>query len=276
MDEGQTLSEIRGKFSYGQIINNISNKWRSLTLDLLVPVKFSAEQWDLIVRARRNMADPQFTRAIPIVVADFKDAARTTILHWASSQRRTFFFVNEEDAIRPKRFVKETTRRFFDDISAIHDVLFDRRIESRRYDCEIGRFYHKRVGVLHTDGEQNTSTAPLYLARVGALPIEVVREEAMFRASKYERRLIALGKAPVRYGNPDDEDYPWAIERLRVRKLLTALPLNQVALALEGRSGTLHCSSEIPEGGAVSAFFRVSTRKPSRGSKGIGFKTSLT
>jgi len=213
----------------------IYKKWNAVELELLNPAVLATVQLQAISHIRKHPYTPSSYTPFPITVARFKTEEESKILAYASTQAT---ICNREDP-----FVQNTIKVLERDLQKIHSALFDIENIDSPY-CEIGLWRRKRLDVLHSDRPAYPKVYAVYAARIGSLPCEVVDGYKIATATEEERSLIA------------DAISSRENKILRERGLMRQVPLGEVTMLISGKNGTLHCSSQVPEGGAYSGFFR--------------------
>ena len=216
-------------------IDTMRAKWDALQprLKLLNTAPLTNEDFTAVLAAKEDPFSPVFLEHMPITVARFKKSAQEEIMHGA----RLF-----------STLVTQTpfANAYLSDTAAINKVLFDTRLDGE--DIALGFFSTPRARTLHADG--NGGPHPIYIARLGALPVWYIHHKDEMHASDEVRCLIE---------DASYEEGEEARQELARRGILIPLPLNDVALIFTKTkldfAGTLHCSSVLPPEGAHSAFF---------------------
>jgi len=221
---------------------NIKKQWRALgrEMDLLTLRDLRDEQWDIIFAARKNPRACEVSAQLPLTVARFKKKARQDIYRRAKN-------------IDPYQIATDLAQRFHTDADKINRFLFGSSLDIDQAHALLGRFRAARTPHIHADVG---SHAPVYAARLNALPLWYVRDQARWEADQETARLLATAR------RIDDPNRDKARRNLVGRKILVPLALGDVALMRAGYFpddplGTWHCSSPVSPRGRISALFHT-------------------
>jgi hypothetical protein len=237
-----------------QSISELKREWEALKFELLTPATLTDEQWLAIQHLQNNFGSADAHRAIPFTVARFKNREKFKILKWACKQSGTF----EESE---REFCNLMNKSFQNDTSKIFQLFFNSSGTALSADCEIGLYRKSRAPFLHADAGSDQNVPIAFLVRLGNLPIEVIHGGRVAAATKRELELIAFARGKSNAG----AERRIAMTVLRDLDILVPVPLGDVVMMLNGKDGTLHCSSHFPKRlhvpikPKVSAFFRSKT-----------------
>jgi hypothetical protein len=241
-----TLISDTTEFSVPKISRS---EWDGLgeSLELLTPTRFTDRIWAAIEGGFEPKDDNAFYREMPFTVAEFKEAARKTIYAEAvqrgNCETLSFAYPKPDGS---SEALHDILKR---DLNKIGQRLLNRSVLTP--ETQVGTFLpnQERFLSLHRDGGRDPGF--VYLARIGGLPINIIRHARLEQTTANERRLIAI----AREQNPDNIEVPAervksyireAIDELCRRGVVEPAPLNAVMLAYANQSlGTLHGSCPI-------------------------------
>lgn len=252
-------------------MSSMRERYDSLKLEVLDKVEFSELEWKVLEIGRADPLSMTYRDQLPIVVAQFKLAAREEVMAWARKQRAT-----DWDCDLP------VIEKYNAEITAIDKALFDLPYTHSEFDSRIGKFTNVRAPGIHEDFGEGTNRR-VYLSRLGNLPVMYIRRAEMQGTSSATMGRVSELLRKATGHNSSMAEIIKSKRELAKMNILKALPLGDIALmaiysdqrdVITSHSrpgqGTLHSSSELPfrwglPRSAYSAFFRSKFYTPRSG-----------
>jgi hypothetical protein len=249
-------------------ITTLREQWEALRLELLVPARLTDEDFAAILKAREDSSRRVFVERLPIVVAQFKEAAQEEIMRYAKKQKNVVYHKTSGlfRTLEPDTFALDVAVRYGADIDKINMALFGLGVDPDwKARVEIGLYKKEKAPPIHSDAyliRLPTKMCMVYASRLGDLPAWVIKGRDDLNASREVRQLIKKAEKGF-WGRA-------ARTELRERGVLVPTNLGDVILMRAGPIASLmeirkimeegvstrHCSSPVPKGGSYSAFLR--------------------